>query len=84
MQRPLSESGDDNVAGYSFFGVAPTQSRKQGGAHDGDDDDGPPLENNNQLMNVCVCVDLVSGQRGPFPILELTKACWTCPPPLDA
>ncbi len=32
----------------------------------------------------CVCVDLVSGQRGPFPILELTKACWTCPPPLDA
>ncbi len=32
----------------------------------------------------CVCVDLVSGQRGPFPILELTKARWTCPPPLDA
>jgi hypothetical protein len=30
------------------------------------------------------CVDLVSGQRGPFPILELTKARWTCPPPLDA
>jgi hypothetical protein len=51
MQRPLSESGDDNVAGYSFSGEAPTQSRKQGGAHDGDDDDGPPLENNNQLMN---------------------------------
>jgi hypothetical protein len=30
------------------------------------------------------CVDLVSGQRGPFPRLKLTKACWTCPPPLDA
>jgi hypothetical protein len=32
----------------------------------------------------CVCVTLVSGHRGPFPRLKLTKACWTCPPPLDA
>ncbi len=30
-----------------------------------------------------VCVNLVTGQRGePFPILELTKARWTCPTPL--
>ncbi len=28
-----------------------------------------------------VCVNLVSGQRGPFPRLKLAKACWTCPPP---
>ncbi len=28
-----------------------------------------------------VCVDLSSGQGGPFPILRLTKACWTYPPP---
>jgi hypothetical protein len=28
-----------------------------------------------------VCVNLSSGLRGPFPILRLTKACWTCPPP---
>ncbi len=30
--------------------------------------------------DVCVCVDLSFGQRGPFPILRLTKACWTYPP----
>ncbi len=30
---------------------------------------------------LCVCVDLSSGQRGPFSILRLTKACWTYPPP---
>jgi hypothetical protein len=30
---------------------------------------------------LCVCVDLSSGQRGPFSILRLTKACWTCHPP---
>jgi hypothetical protein len=29
----------------------------------------------------CVCVDLSSRQRGLFPILRLTKACWTYPPP---
>ncbi len=34
-----------------------------------------------RLDCVCVCVDLSSGQGGPFPILRLTKACWTCPPP---
>ncbi len=28
-----------------------------------------------------VCVNLSSGLRGLFPILRLTKACWTCPPP---
>jgi hypothetical protein len=39
---------------------------------------------NKPIFQVYVCVDLVSGQRGPFPRLKLTKACWTCPPPLDA
>jgi hypothetical protein len=34
------------------------------------------------MVCVCVCVDLSSGQRRPFPILRLTKACWTYPPPL--
>ncbi len=29
---------------------------------------------------ICVCVNLGTGQRRPFPILELTKARWTCPP----
>jgi len=33
---------------------------------------------------MCVCVNLGTGQRRPFPILELTKARWTCPPPLAA
>ena len=33
---------------------------------------------------VCVCVNLFSGQERPFPILELTKARWTCLPPLEA
>ena len=31
-----------------------------------------------------VCVNLSSRQERPFPILELTKACWTCLPPLGA
>jgi len=31
--------------------------------------------------SVGVCVNLGTGQRRPFPILELTKARWTCPPP---
>jgi len=36
------------------------------------------------LERACVCVNLGTGQRRPFPILELTKARWTCPPPLAA
>jgi hypothetical protein len=32
---------------------------------------------------MCVGVDLSSGMGGPFPILELTKACWTYPPPKE-
>ncbi len=42
------------------------------------------LVNYTNLEPNYLCVDLVSGQRGPFPRLKLTKACWTCPPPLDA
>jgi hypothetical protein len=34
------------------------------------------------LFEVCVCVDLSSGQGRSFPILRLTKGCWTYLPPL--
>ncbi len=31
-----------------------------------------------------VCVNLSSGLVRPFPILKVTKPCWTCLPPLGA
>jgi hypothetical protein len=38
----------------------------------------------NFIPVLTVCVNLGTGQRRPFPILELTKARWTCLPPLAA
>ncbi len=35
-------------------------------------------------FGVCVCVNLSSGLVRPFPILKVTKPCWTCLPPLGA